>query len=165
MNTAARAPTALSDAALFMAPLEDVLMSPTAPAATTPTQEATAPASRVMIGSKAVQARDDEDWYLGAARAARDAAQGSDVTGSASLEDVVIASSSVHGRITRVRQSAITVKDREGGEYELELDHHSRGLRQGRKVPLRRLVEGTPVRAQFVLMGGRTIARDVQIHH
>jgi hypothetical protein len=43
------------------------------------------------------------------------------------------------------------------------LDDRSRGLRQGRKVSLRGLQEGTPVRAQFVLMGGRTVARDVQI--
>ncbi|WP_216612827.1 hypothetical protein [Myxococcus xanthus] len=127
-------------------------------------QQATA--SRVMIGSEAVQAREDEDWYLGAARAAQDATvePGQGGSGNAPLEDVIIASSSVNGRVTRVKQNTLTVKDREGGVYELELDQRSRGLRQGRKVPLRQLREGTPVRAQFVLMGGRTVARDVQIH-
>ncbi len=116
-----------------------------------------------MIGYEAVQARDDEDWHLGAARAAQDAATGGSGTAGSSLEEVVIASSSVSGRVTRVGKNTITVRDREGGVYELQLDSRSRGLRQGRKVSLRGLEEGTPVRARFVLMGGRTVARDVQI--
>ncbi|WP_426756867.1 hypothetical protein [Myxococcus sp. Y35] len=130
-----------------------------------PVANTNAPAGRVMIGSEAVQASEDEDWYLGAARAAQDAAQGTGGSGSADLDEVVIATSMVNGRVTRVKKNTITVKDREGGEYELELDRRSRGLRQGRKVPLRQLQEGTPVRAQFVLMGGRTVARDVQIRN
>lgn len=127
------------------------------------TTEAPARGGRVMIGYEAVQARDDEAWHMGAARAAQDAATGGSGTAGSSLEDVVIASSSVSGRVTRVGKNAITVRDREGGVYELQLDDRSRGLRQGRKVSLRGLQEGTPVRAQFVLMGGRTVARDVQI--
>ncbi|WP_223756186.1 hypothetical protein [Myxococcus sp. RHSTA-1-4] len=118
---------------------------------------------RVMIGSEAVQARDDEAWHLGAARAAREAATGGSGAPGDSLDKVVIASSSVSGRVTRVGRNVLTVRDREGGLYELRLDRHSRGLRQGRQVSLRRIEEGTPVRAQFVLMGGRTVARDVQI--
>ncbi|MFP2929828.1 hypothetical protein ACLESO_32475, partial [Pyxidicoccus sp. 3LG] len=110
---------------------------------------------------EAVQARDDEAWHLGAARAAQEATPDSASAGS--LDEVVIASSSVSGRVTRVGKNAITVRDREGGVYELQLDRNSRGLRQGRKVSLRGLEEGTPVRARFVLMGGRTVARDVQI--
>ncbi|WIG94827.1 hypothetical protein [Myxococcus sp. SDU36] len=165
MNAPARAPAALSDTSV--APLEGAPVR--APAAlaesSAPRTQQQAAASRVMIGSEAVQAREDEDWYLGAARAAQDATveTGQGGSGSAPLEDVVIASSSVSGRVTRVKQNTLTVKDREGGVYELELDQRSRGLRQGRKVPLRQLREGTPVRAQFVLMGGRTVARDVQI--
>ncbi len=127
------------------------------------TAAAPARGGRVMIGSEAVQARDDEAWHLGAARAAQDAATGGSGTAGSSLEEVVIASSSVNGRVTRVGKNAITVQDREGGVYELQLDRRSRGLRQGRKVSLQRIEEGTPVRAQFVLMGGRTVARDVQI--
>ena len=127
------------------------------------TAQAPARGGRVMIGYEAVQARDDEAWHLGAARAAQDAATGGSGTAGSSLEEVVIASSSVSGRVTRVGKDAITVRDREGGVYELKLDGRSRGLRQGRKVSLRGLEEGTPVRAQFVLMGGRTVARDVQI--
>ncbi|WP_238539904.1 hypothetical protein [Corallococcus macrosporus] len=161
----ARAPTALRDSTV--APLQGAPVRAPAPV-TEPAEPRTqqqATAGRVMIGSEAVQAREDEDWYLGAARAAQDATAGTGQggSGSAGLEDVVIATSSVNGRVTRVKRNAITVKDREGGVYELELDRRSRGLRQGRKVPLRQLEEGTPVRAQFVLMGGRTVARDVQI--
>jgi hypothetical protein len=127
------------------------------------TAQAPARGGRVMIGYEAVQASDDEAWHLGAARAAKDAATGGSGNAGASLEDVVIASSSVSGRVTRVGKNVLTVRDQEGGVYELQLDRRSRGLRQGRKVSLRGLEEGTPVRAQFVLMGGRTVARDVQI--
>ncbi|QDE66232.1 hypothetical protein BHS09_04040 [Myxococcus xanthus] len=166
MNTPARAPTALSDTSV--APLEGAPVRAPAPVAesSAPRTQQQATASRVMIGSEAVQAREDEDWYLGAARAAQDATveTGQGGSGNAPLEDVIIASSAVNGRVTQVKQNTITVKDLEGGVYELELDQRSRGLRQGRKVPLRQLREGTPVRAQFVLMGGRAVARDVQIH-
>ncbi len=129
----------------------------------TGTAQAPARGGRVMIGYEAVQARDDEAWHLGAARAAQDAATGGSGKAGTSLDEVVIASSSVSGRVTRVGKNAITVRDSEGSVYELQLDGRSRGLRQGRKVSLRGLEEGTPVRAQFVLMGGRTVARDVQI--
>jgi hypothetical protein len=135
----------------------------TAPPGAAGTAQAPARGGRVMIGYEAVQASDDEAWHLGAARAAKDAATGGSGNAGATLEDVVIASSSVSGRVTRVGKNAITVRDQEGGVYELQLDRRSRGLRQGRKVSLRGLEEGTPVRAQFVLMGGRTVARDVQI--
>jgi hypothetical protein len=114
-----------------------------------------------MIGSEAVQARDDEAWHLGAARAAQEATPRGTPNGS--LDEVVIASSTVSGRVTRVGRNSLTVRDREGGVYELELDRRSRGVREGRRVPLRELEEGTPVRANFVLMGGRSVARDVQI--
>ncbi|MBL0692371.1 hypothetical protein [Comamonas sp. JC664] len=163
MNATAQAP---SDMSARAAPLEGAPVRAPAPVDTMTARNDTARANagRVMIGSAAVQASEDEDWYLGAARAAQDASQpGTGGSGSADLEEVIIASSSVSGRVTRVKQNTITVKDREGDEYELELDRGSRGLRQGRKVPLRQLKEGTPVRAQFVLMGGRTVARDVQI--
>ncbi|NVJ16579.1 hypothetical protein HV826_20770 [Myxococcus sp. AM010] len=164
-NTLARAPTAMSDTSV--APMEGAPVRAPAPVAESaaPRTQQQAAASRVMIGSEAVQAREDEDWYLGAARAAQHATveTGQGGAGNAPLEDVIIASSSVSGRVTQVKRNTLTVKDREGGVYELELDQRSRGLRQGRKVPLRQLREGTPVRAQFVLMGGRTVARDVQI--
>ncbi|WP_002638749.1 hypothetical protein [Myxococcus hansupus] len=156
----------LSDASARAAPLEGAPVRAPAPVDPMPARNSAAQANagRVMIGSEAVQANADEDWYLGAARAAQDASQGgTGGSGGEGLEEVIIASSSVSGRVTRVKQNTITVMDREGGEYELELDRGSRGLRQGRKVPLRELKEGTPVRARFVLMGGRTVARDVQI--
>lgn len=167
MNTPTRAPTALSDTSV--APLEGapVRGAPDPMAeSSAPWTQPQVPPSRVMIGSEAVQAREDEDWYLGAARAAQDATveTGQGGSGNTPLEDVIIASSSVNGRVTKVKQNTLIVKDREGSVYELELDPRSRGLRQGRKVPLLQLREGTPVRAQFVLMGGRTVARDVQIH-
>ncbi|WP_375756261.1 hypothetical protein [Corallococcus exercitus] len=116
---------------------------------------------RVMIGAQAVQASEDESWYEGAAKAAQAA-----VTNNSSnrpLEQVVIASSTVNGRVTRVGRDTLHVRDGEGTVYELQLDQRSRGLRQGQRVPLKELQEGTPVRAQFVLMGGRTVARDVQV--
>ncbi|WP_205522567.1 hypothetical protein [Myxococcus eversor] len=118
-------------------------------------------AGRVMIGTEAVQASDDEDWFKGAARAAQAALP--ENTSNHSLEDVVIASSAVSGRVTRVGRDTITVRDREGSDYVLTLDNRSQGVRQGRRVSLRQLQEGTPVRARFVLMGGRSVARDVSI--
>ncbi|WP_242593852.1 hypothetical protein [Corallococcus exiguus] len=116
---------------------------------------------RVMIGAQAVQANDDESWYEGAAKAAQAAV--TDTSANRPLEQVVIASSTVSGRVTRVGRDTLHVRDGEGTVYELQLDQRSRGLRQGQRVPLKELEEGTPVRAQFVLMGGRTVARDVQV--
>ncbi|MBN8229508.1 hypothetical protein JYK02_18525 [Corallococcus macrosporus] len=116
---------------------------------------------RVMIGAQAVQASDDEAWYEGAAKAAQAAV--TDNSSNRPLEQVIIASSTVNGRVTRVGKDTLHVRDGEGTVYELQLDQRSRGLRQGQRVPLKELQEGTPVRAQFVLMGGRTVARDVQV--
>ncbi|WP_404365895.1 hypothetical protein ACIHQR_35800 [Corallococcus coralloides] len=116
---------------------------------------------RVMIGAQAVQASDDEAWYEGAAKAARAAV--TDTSANRPLEQVIIASSTVSGRVTRVGRNTLHVRDGEGTVYELQLDQRSRGLRQGQRVPLKEIQEGTPVRAQFVLMGGRTVARDVQV--
>ncbi|WP_233585895.1 hypothetical protein [Corallococcus sp. CA054B] len=116
---------------------------------------------RVMIGAQAVQASDDEAWYEGAAKAAQAAV--TDTSANRPLEQVIIASSTVSGRVTRVGRNTLHVRDGEGTVYELQLDQRSRGLRQGQRVPLKELQEGTPVRAQFVLMGGRTVARDVQV--
>ena len=116
---------------------------------------------RVMIGAQAVQASDDEAWYEGAAKAAQAAV--TDTSANRPLEQVVIASSTVSGRVARVGKNTLHVRDGEGTVYELQLDQRSRGLRQGQRVPLKELQEGTPVRAQFVLMGGRTVARDVQV--
>lgn len=116
---------------------------------------------RVMIGAQAVQASDDEAWYEGAAKAAQAAVTNN--SANRPLEQVVIASSTVSGRVTRVGRDTLHVRDGEGTVYELQLDQRSRGLRQGQRVPLKELQEGTPVRAQFVLMGGRTVARDVQV--
>ncbi|MCK8503585.1 hypothetical protein [Myxococcus fulvus] len=118
-------------------------------------------AGRIMIGTEAVQASEDEDWFKGAARAAQAALP--EDTANRSLEDVVIASSAVSGRVKRVGRDTITVRDREGNDYVLTLDERSQGMRQGRRVSLRQLQEGTPVRAGFVLMGGRSVARDVRI--
>ncbi|MBN9688522.1 hypothetical protein JYJ93_39355 [Corallococcus sp. NCSPR001] len=116
---------------------------------------------RVMIGAQAVQASDDESWYEGAAKAAQAAV--TDTSANRPLEQVIIASSTVSGRVTRVGRNTLHVRDGEGTVYELQLDQRSRGLRQGQRVPLKEIQEGTPVRAQFVLMGGRTVARDVQV--
>ncbi|NTX09671.1 hypothetical protein HUA76_02635 [Myxococcus sp. CA056] len=118
-------------------------------------------AGRVMIGTEAVQASDDEDWFKGAARAAQAALP--ENTSNRALEDVVIASSAVSGRVTRVSRDTITVRDSDGSDYVLTLDERSQGVRQGRRVSLRQLQAGTPVRARFVLMGGRSVARDVRI--
>ncbi|WP_223641902.1 hypothetical protein [Corallococcus sp. EGB] len=126
----------------------------------TPTTRAPAE-GRVMIGAQAVQASDDEAWYEGAAKAAQAAV--TDTSANRPLEQVIIASSTVSGRVTSVGRNTLHVRDGEGTVYELQLDQRSRGLRQGQRVPLKELQEGTPVRAQFVLMGGRTVARDVQV--
>ncbi|RKH29197.1 hypothetical protein D7X75_23280 [Corallococcus sp. CA031C] len=116
---------------------------------------------RVMIGAQAVQANDDESWYEGAAKAAQAAV--TDNTADRPLEQVTIATSTVNGRVTRANRDTLHVRDSDGTVYELQLDPRSRGLRQGQRVPLPELREGTPVRASFALIGGRTVARDVQV--
>jgi hypothetical protein len=55
------------------------------------------------------------------------------------------------------------VRDGEGNEYRLRLDHRSRGLHKGQSVPVRQLEEGTPVRASFDLIGGSSFARDIKV--
>jgi hypothetical protein len=114
---------------------------------------------RVMIGSDAIQASEDEDWYKGAARAA----QAFRENNSQPLEQVVIATGSVDGKISRVSQNAVHVRDPEGNVYQLRIDKKSRGLREGQRVPLKELDEGTPVRASFDLVGSGSIARDIEI--
>lgn len=118
-----------------------------------------APEERVMIGLEAVQAREDEAWYEGAAKAARAFKQNESVP----LDKVVIATGTVDGRITRVNRGTLHLRDREGNMYRLRIDKQSRGLRQGESVPLRQIEEGTPVRASFDLVGGDSIARDIEI--
>jgi hypothetical protein len=121
------------------------------------TQEA--PEGRVMIGLEAVQASDDEEWHTGAARAARAASQNDSVP----LEQVVIATGTVDGRVTRVDRGTLHVRDGEGNVYQLRIDKKSRGVRQGQEVPLRQLEEGTSVRASFDLVGGSSIAREIEV--
>jgi hypothetical protein len=118
-----------------------------------------APEGRVMIGLEAVQARDDEAWHQGAARAARAAQQNESVP----LEKVVIASGTVDGRVTRVEGNVVQVRDGEGNVYQLRIDKRSRGVRQGQPVPLKQLEEGTPVRASFDLVGDGSFARDIEV--
>jgi hypothetical protein len=112
-----------------------------------------------MIGLEAVQAREDEAWHQGAARAARAARQNEAVP----LEKVVIATGTVDGRVTRVEGSMVQVRDGEGNVYQLRIDKRSRGVRQGQPVPLRQLEEGTPVRASFDLVGDGSFARDIEV--
>lgn len=118
-----------------------------------------APEERVMIGLEAVQAREDEAWHEGAAKAARAFKQNESVP----LDKVVIATGTVDGRITRVDRGTLHLKDGEGNVYRLRIDKQSRGVRQGQSVPLRQLEEGTPVRASFDLVGGDSIARDIEV--
>lgn len=112
-----------------------------------------------MIGLEAVQAREDEAWHEGAAKAARAFKQNESVP----LDKVVIATGTVDGRVTRVDRGTLQLKDSEGNVYQLRIDKKSRGLRQGQSVPLRQLEEGTPVRASFDLVGGHSIARDIEV--
>lgn len=112
-----------------------------------------------MIGLEAVQAREDEAWHEGAAKAARAFKQNESVP----LDKVVIATGTVDGRVTRVGRSTLQVRDNEGNVYQLRIDKQSRGRRQGQSVPLRQLEEGTQVRASFDLVAGHSIARDVEV--
>jgi hypothetical protein len=105
---------------------------------------------------------EDQKWF----REAAAAAQAGDTSGSATrpLEQVTIASSSVDGRVKRVRPGTIEVSDTEGNVYELRLDGRSRGLRRGRHIPLEAITEGMPVRASFDLVGGgESLARDIEV--
>jgi hypothetical protein len=105
---------------------------------------------------------DDEDriWLSESAEAAR--AGNVNIAPGTATEDITIASGTVDGRVKRVRARTIEVSDGEGNIYELRIDRRSRGLRQGRQVPLRQISEGTPVRASFDLVGGGdSLARDI----
>jgi hypothetical protein len=117
------------------------------------------PEGRVMIGFEVVQAREDEAWHEGAAKAARAARQNDSVP----LERVVIATGTVDGRVTRVDPGTLHLRDTEGNVYQLRIDKRSRGVRGGQSVPLRQLEEGTSVRASFDLVGGDSIARDIEV--
>ena len=102
---------------------------------------------------------EEEVWRHEAAQAAR-----GNRHLPASLDDVTIASATVDGRVTRVRPGALEVSDDEGNVYELLIDGRSRALRRGRHISLRRLTEGTPVRASFDLQGGGdSLARDIEV--
>lgn len=118
-----------------------------------------APEGRVMIGFEAVQAREDEAWHQGAAKAARAAGQNESVP----LERVVIATGTVDGRVTRVEGNMVQLRDGEGNLYQLRIDKRSRGVRQGQQVPLKQLEEGTPVRASFDLVGDGSFAREIEV--
>jgi hypothetical protein len=112
-----------------------------------------------MIGLEAVQAREDEAWHEGAAKAARAFKQKESVP----LDKVVIATGTVDGRVTRVDRGTLQLKDVEGNVYQLRIDNRSRGLRKGQSVPLRQIEEGTSVRASFDLVGGQSIAREIEV--
>ncbi|WP_240486525.1 hypothetical protein [Hyalangium minutum] len=152
-NTAAPATTAPATATASPAP--STASSTGAPSGTAQA----APEGRVMIGFEAVQAREDESWYEGAAKAARAFGQNDSVP----LDRVVIATGTVDGRVTRVGKSTLHLKDTEGNVYELRIDKRSRGVRAGQSVPLRQLEEGTSVRASFDLVGDDSIARDIEV--
>ncbi|WP_233576781.1 hypothetical protein [Citreicoccus inhibens] len=156
-GTASPTPRASAEDAKPVAPGASAPEQPPLIAPRTP-PPAVASGGRVMIGTAAVQARDDEPWFEGAARAAL-AAQPT----PGSTAEVVIASSEVRGRVTRSGHHALRVHDREGITYELAWDARSRVLDQGRPVHRQRLARGMSVRARFVLVGDRAIARDIQV--
>lgn len=100
--------------------------------------------------------------FLEAAEAAR--AGNASISATEPTEDITIATGTVDGRVKRVRPGTIEVSDEEGNVYELRIDGRSRGLRQGRHIPLKDITEGTPVRASFDLVGGGdSLARDIQL--
>jgi hypothetical protein len=82
---------------------------------------------------------DDEDriWLSESAEAAR--AANANIAPGTATEDITIASGTVDGRVKRVRARTIEVSDNEGNVYELRIDRRSRGLRQGRQVPLKQI--------------------------
>jgi hypothetical protein len=107
-------------------------------------------------------ADEDRAFLHDAAEAAR--AGNTRISASKPVEEVIIASGTVDGRVKRVRPGTIEVSDDEGNVYELRIDGRSRGLRRGRHIPLKRLTEGTPVRASFDLVGdGKSLARDIEL--
>ncbi len=106
----------------------------------------------------------DEDriGFLEAAEAAR--AGNVNISATEPAEEIAIATGTVDGRVKRVRPGTIEVSDDEGNIYELRIDGRSRGLRRGRRIPIRDITEGTPVRASFDLVGGgESLARDIQL--
>ena len=107
-------------------------------------------------------ADEDRIFLHDAAEAAR--AGNASISASKPVEEVIIASGTVDGRVKRVRPGTLEVSDDEGNIYELRIDGRSRGLRRGRHIPLRRITEGMPVRASFDLVGGgESLARDIEL--
>jgi hypothetical protein len=111
-------------------------------------------------GTRGVIGDEDRIWLSESAEAAR--AANANIDPGTPTEDITIASGTVDGRVKSVNARTIEVSDGEGNVYELRIDRRSRGLHQGRRVPLRQLSEGTPVRASFDLVGGGdSLARDI----
>ncbi|QRN96198.1 hypothetical protein JRI60_45470 [Archangium violaceum] len=148
---------------------------PPLPIATTQVTDEEQPPSRLLETDseawewperRTVRTSPEEDeeraWFRQAAEAAR--AGNTGVSASDPVEEVIIASGTVDGRVRRVRPDTIEVSDNEGNVYELRIDNRSRGLRRGRHIPLKRITEGMPVRASFDLVGGgESLARDIEL--
>jgi hypothetical protein len=75
-----------------------------------------------------------------------------------------LASAVFEGRVSGVSKEAIEVIDRETGEtYVLRLTEDTRARSGERRIPVRRVREGSEVRASFDLIAGDTYATEIEV--
>ena len=67
------------------------------------------------------------------------------------------------GVIHRVLPGRVDVFDEEGNVFDLRVNPRTRALRDGQRIPVAELQEGTPVRASFDQIAGRSHARELEV--
>jgi hypothetical protein len=67
------------------------------------------------------------------------------------------------GVIRRVTPQQVDVLDEDGNVYDLVVDARTRAVRDGQRIPLEQLQEGTPVQASFDQIAGVSHARELEV--
>jgi hypothetical protein len=67
------------------------------------------------------------------------------------------------GVIHRVLPGRVDVFDEEGNVFDLRVNTRTRALRDGQRIPVAELQQGTPVRASFDQIAGRSHARELEV--
>ncbi len=79
-------------------------------------------------------------------------------------EPIAVASAVFTGRVSDVSREAVHVVDDEtGATYVLHVTEDTRARRGERRIPVRRIREGSEVRASFELISGETYATELQV--
>lgn len=82
--------------------------------------------------------------------------------GATSDERIAVANVEFEGRLQRVGNGRVVVRDGEGNEYEAQLEEDSRVLRSQRQVAVNQLRAGAEVRASFDLVEGDFVVKELE---